>query len=478
MFHIVSRQQVVGELIPSVYKLNHRSYGPHDLALLLIVLAVGALVDLDMAPYNLEAQHYYRLALASLTLQPVLAQQSIVTIKALHLMSIFNGMSGKESNLEDSYTFLNLAGRLALGIGFHVDPSSWGFVGKEAYERRVYFWNLLAAILWQSLVSGRPPAILQTYIHCRKPSEEEEELYQQGEVPLGFGTWGFRASDECLLPAVRATLAVNPPPYSTVMELDKKIRQFATVAHTSDDTNDRTALSMRTFAVTDNPDDPLKSSYAESVSAAYHSACVVLEDTQSQFGKKPLLCARIWRIWSYAFSAAIIIGAAAIHQLHFDPPPFEQFEIACSLFQKAAETSSGAARALPILLKMRSKANMRRNSAPDGLAGRNYSSGSLQGSSSSHPPAPAIQFHYHPLMGEVTSPSDRLVPGRGAPEGWDSLYRETPRASSQNPPHLSEPMPPVVMPPPVASDVAPTFDIRWSSFMRSHGIGRPQSPSG
>lgn len=81
MFQIVSRQQMVNELIPAVYKRSLVSYGPHDLALMLIVLGIGSLVDLSMPPYNLEAQHYYRLALASIALQPVLGQQSLVTIK-------------------------------------------------------------------------------------------------------------------------------------------------------------------------------------------------------------------------------------------------------------------------------------------------------------------------------------------------------------------------------------------------------------
>lgn len=119
MFHIVSRRQVVGELIPLIYnqqKGSTSSYGPHDLALLLIVLGIGALVDLELAPYNLEAQHYYKLARAAVCLQPVLTQQSVVTIKVLHLMSIYNGMSGKESNLEQSYSLLTFAGQVALRV--------------------------------------------------------------------------------------------------------------------------------------------------------------------------------------------------------------------------------------------------------------------------------------------------------------------------------------------------------------------------
>lgn len=77
---------MVKELIPVIYKRLHASYGPHDLALMLIVMGIGSLVDLNLEPYNLEAQHYYRLAHAALALQPVLAEQSVVTIKVLPLI--------------------------------------------------------------------------------------------------------------------------------------------------------------------------------------------------------------------------------------------------------------------------------------------------------------------------------------------------------------------------------------------------------
>ena len=74
---------MVNELIPGVYKQKQVPYGPHELALMLIVLGIGSLVDLALPPYNLEAQHYYRLARASISLRPVLGQQSVVTIKVI-----------------------------------------------------------------------------------------------------------------------------------------------------------------------------------------------------------------------------------------------------------------------------------------------------------------------------------------------------------------------------------------------------------
>lgn len=58
-------------------------------------------------------------------------------------------------------------------------------------------------------------------------------------------------------------------------------------------------------AMSEHPLDPLNSPLGPSVSAAYASACVILEDTKGQFYKKPLLCSRVWRIWSLAFSAAV-----------------------------------------------------------------------------------------------------------------------------------------------------------------------------
>jgi hypothetical protein len=58
----------------------------------------------------------------------------------------------------------------------------------------------------------------------------------------------------------------------------------------------------------ENAADPMKSPYAPSVGATYESACNVLSDTLSQFTKNPRLVARIWRIWSLAFSSAVTMA--------------------------------------------------------------------------------------------------------------------------------------------------------------------------
>ena len=117
MFQIVTFQQFTQELVPSIYIAERSATlticGAHDLALFFGVLALGALVDLSQPPYNSEAQRYYALARVSLALDPLSANASLSTVKAVHLISLYNGMSGKESNMSNTYTVLNLAGRIA-----------------------------------------------------------------------------------------------------------------------------------------------------------------------------------------------------------------------------------------------------------------------------------------------------------------------------------------------------------------------------
>lgn len=81
MLGILSREDIIGGLIPLVYKQAPGSYGPHELAMLFAILAIGCLADLSRPPYDIEAQHYYRIGRATLALQPVLREHSLTTVK-------------------------------------------------------------------------------------------------------------------------------------------------------------------------------------------------------------------------------------------------------------------------------------------------------------------------------------------------------------------------------------------------------------
>lgn len=144
--------------------------GPHDLALLFIIFAVGALVrpsdsNLDTECVGMDTpssshthsyskssalsdvtsirlasspgsltttqvisttsnntlgEHFHQLSRAALALQPVLEKPSLVTIQTLHLLSIYNAMSGSdlksETSMEMTWSLITLAGHLSMTV--------------------------------------------------------------------------------------------------------------------------------------------------------------------------------------------------------------------------------------------------------------------------------------------------------------------------------------------------------------------------
>lgn len=136
LFRSVSKQQLLLEMLPSIYRrpmpesaaqLDYS--GPHDYALLYLVFALGAVMDLKMEPYNAEGEHYHQIARAALILQPILEKPSVVTIQALHLLSVYNGMAGMEpgggeTSLETTWSVAAFACQLSHSVSLlsHLGP--------------------------------------------------------------------------------------------------------------------------------------------------------------------------------------------------------------------------------------------------------------------------------------------------------------------------------------------------------------------
>lgn len=140
LFRPVSKEQLMDEMLPAIYaRVEARALdpseashvqghyqvpysGPHDLALLLMVFAVGCQVDLTQEAFNADAVHYYSLARAAICLQNVFDEPELATIQALHLMSIFNAMNQPDTNqdggeadtsMEMSWSLIRLSHQLA-----------------------------------------------------------------------------------------------------------------------------------------------------------------------------------------------------------------------------------------------------------------------------------------------------------------------------------------------------------------------------
>ncbi len=129
IFRSVTRHQLVHEMLPSIYRKHpypsEEYNGPHDLALLFSIFALGNALDVSLPTRTAESEgeHYNQLALAALCLQPVLEKPSLVTIQTLHIVSIYHAMlgndvSGGESSMEFTWSLVNLAAHLAQTVRY------------------------------------------------------------------------------------------------------------------------------------------------------------------------------------------------------------------------------------------------------------------------------------------------------------------------------------------------------------------------
>lgn len=129
---IVQRDQLFSELIRAAYVRladdkaaapggdSHVFSGagmpPHELALLLIVFAAGALSDLTLPAYNDEADLYYQMALAALSLSQVIGAPSLAAVQTIGLMGAYNAHSGRNSTLDLAGSFMALAANLGVSV--------------------------------------------------------------------------------------------------------------------------------------------------------------------------------------------------------------------------------------------------------------------------------------------------------------------------------------------------------------------------
>ncbi|TDL15877.1 hypothetical protein BD410DRAFT_777607 [Rickenella mellea] len=401
LFRAVSPEQLMEELLPVIYKRTSgtpgqqgqvpvqdelypaNTYsGPHDLALLLMIFSLGALVDLQQEPYNAEAEHYYHLAKAAITLQNVLEKPEMATIQALHLMSIYSAMyqtdvAGHETNMEMSWSLIRLCVQLAETV--YRDSARWGLSPKDVQRRRALFWDLYCGEVWQSLSTGRPPSITLPYIDCQFPLDSEAKINEQGQTEEGFGSWFFRFSCDCVAKVAEKTLVAQVPSYATILELDRLVRDFPIPEWPENLPRDTPSMIMihnvlghmrevilqsihRSFfaqALIDDPVNPLRSQYAPSFLSVWRTSAHILKAVNEQYTAIPELSARFWGPWTYAFASAIVFGSVVTRgpSCEMAGAALKQLDDAVELFSSASRISRRAAKALTILQRLQAKAH-------------------------------------------------------------------------------------------------------------------------
>ncbi|KAH8110513.1 hypothetical protein DFH11DRAFT_1547404 [Phellopilus nigrolimitatus] len=419
----IDREQIMEELIPTIYKKRYTSYSinsnsctvsntnspvstasssetpaessaqahlqrhtdPHALALLLVVFAAGAVADMTLPPCNDEAELYYHLSRAAMSLKPVFEGASLQSVQAIVLIGAYDIFSCRKFSLDGAWKMLSFGLALAASIGLHRDPARWNLQPKMIQRRRFVFWELFAVDQWKGLGSGKPTIFNPHVIDCEVPIDSDATLDEDGTETPSFWHLRQRFSREVVTEAVQKLGSARALKYSEILVLDRKVREFGPLQQfrrpgrtpdlNSDDggvrgylqrymlniLKDSTLLLLhRNFfarAILENPVNPMRSAFAPSFLSAYRSATTLLRVVREHFEVVAHLLLRIWPIWAHALTASVILGSVAARGTTFTlaPQAFIEFDLAIGLFTKA-QMHPVVKSGLPVLLRLRDKA--------------------------------------------------------------------------------------------------------------------------
>lgn len=129
-FRPIKRDELINEILIPIYRkvsdplksAYHRKAEadagrcPHLLATLFMILAVGAIVDLTLPPCSVEAETYYRLGRAALSLRSVFDSPELETVQAVSLMAAYHSLCSSRYTLESAWSIMSLASKLGQAV--------------------------------------------------------------------------------------------------------------------------------------------------------------------------------------------------------------------------------------------------------------------------------------------------------------------------------------------------------------------------
>ncbi|KAK7048537.1 4Fe-4S ferredoxin-type domain-containing protein [Favolaschia claudopus] len=363
-------------LIHSVYTTPIQELSPRRLALLLMVLSVGSLVDLSRPLGSLNGEAYHHLARAAVCEIPLMEEPDFDELHALFFMIWYHLVfSDNRKAVGYAWNLMGFVAKLAQGVSCYRDGSRIKVIPEEYERRRAIFWELLNMDCRMSLSLGRPPSLSLSHVDTKPPAYTESTHVPKDEIL--YHEWKTSFFIKCLSPILEAVAAVTPPEYKHLLELDTRTREFPQPAMLTDSGATARFLVMQRAIVASGRDiailqlhrrcftealsgsfSDLHHPYAPSVLATYIGASSLIETLETLFDREPQLSARFLHFWFNAFSATVTLAlfVSRAPATSLAPYAMQDLERICRLFRRVATLLPFSAKSLPIMEKLADKA--------------------------------------------------------------------------------------------------------------------------
>ncbi|KAJ2931854.1 hypothetical protein H1R20_g5236, partial [Candolleomyces eurysporus] len=225
-YNLDSSETFIPNLLHYCYTMPIEKLSPRRLALLLMILSIGSLVDPTRPLGSLYGEAYHHLARAAVCEIPLMEEPDFDVLHALFLMLWYHLIfSDNNKAIGYAWNLMGFVAKLAQGLGLHRESPRLKLIPEEHEKRKAIFWELLNMDCRMSLSLGRPPSICLAHVDVKPPTYVGPGIYAPREEII-YHEWKSSFFIKCLSPMLEAMVAIEPPPYSRILELDGLLRDF------------------------------------------------------------------------------------------------------------------------------------------------------------------------------------------------------------------------------------------------------------
>ncbi|KAF9523896.1 hypothetical protein CPB83DRAFT_862092 [Crepidotus variabilis] len=363
-FNLDASETFLPNLIHYCYATPIERLSPRRLALLLMYLSIGSIVDLSRPLGTLYGEAYHHLARAAVCEIPLMEEPDFDCLHALFCMMWYHLIfSDNKKAVGYAWNLMGFVAKLAQGLGLHRDNLGVGtkVLPEEHERRRSVFWELLNMDCRMSLSLRRPPSLCIAHVDTKPPSYAGPGIYVPQEE-IVYHDWKHAFFVSCLTPVLDAMVSVNTPDYQKILELDCHVRDFRVPPILEEgnvlQTRSRFLVMQRGlvalsrdiailqnhrkyFMEAMNVEHPLSVDhpFAPSVIATYIGACDIISTVNTLFEQEGQLCARFLH-----FCFNVYFAGRTLSLLIFRAPSsplaniaFQDLERVCQLLKSAAK---------------------------------------------------------------------------------------------------------------------------------------------
>ncbi|KLO07236.1 hypothetical protein SCHPADRAFT_881937 [Schizopora paradoxa] len=383
----ITHDHLYHDLIAHVYHLPNYPWADsdytcsHRLSLVYMVFALGILLDPARPPYSVEAEDYYRLARAALSYKSAVLETTINAVLSIMHMAQYLELCDTQHGYMQGWVMLGIAAKLAFSMGLDRDSSRWKLDDEVSQRRHATFWQLYRMELMASLHLGRPPLLSEVFIDCPLPRDYFADRDNRNPPQeLSYHIWTIQFTRLACYISEEA-FGVKSHSYSAILALDRKIREFAQpdwLSFSIDAEMEEPAVKLQRWsaihlretvtlqlhrgylvqALSERPQDLLRSKFKSSVQACYDSALRIIDGLQWVHGQVPSTTERIGSWFGSAVTSAIVLCLLVTRcpTTELSPTAMAKVELICNIVESASGKNRVVSRNLEATKKLRRQA--------------------------------------------------------------------------------------------------------------------------